>query len=239
MEDKNWVMTQNWEDTVFLHWPVSPQSIRKFIPEELELDLWDGAAWVGLVLFKATGMRPRFLPPIPGVDNYLELNVRTYVKFNGKSGVYFFSLDADSWLAVEATTKTKFLPYRHAQMKMSNQKGLWTFESRRTHKNSAPDTLKLKYEIVPGIIREDTFGYWATERYCLWTKPKNRLLRVDISHPPWTLNYIEGEILWNSMASFLPGSLHLSQPVSHFGGTVKARFFPPVFEDVKKEPFPK
>ena len=236
---KPWVMTQQWQDTVFLHWPVSPQWIRKFIPEELELDVWKGTAWIGIVLFKAVGMRPRFLPPIPSIKNYLELNVRTYVKFNGKSGVYFLSLDADSWLAVEATTKTKFLPYRHARMEMSKWNGQYIFKSHRTHKNSFPESLKLHYKIISGTIRKNAFEYWATERYCLWTKPKDRLVRVDIVHSPWVLKYIEGEIHWNSMASFLPDSLHQSRPISHFGGTQKVRFLPPAVENKKTEEFPK
>lgn len=231
-------MKQQWKDVVFLHWPIPPQWIRKFIPKEMELDIWNDSAWIGVVLFKAIGMRPRFLPPIPGVKNYLELNVRTYVKVNGKPGVYFLTLDADSWLAVETTTKTNFLPYRHARMKMLKRNGYTVFESRRTHKNSVSDTLKLHYKIGSETTRKDAFEYWATERYCLWTKPKKQLIRVDILHAPWILNYIEGEIQHNSMASFLPESLHQSRPISHYGGTRDVCFLPPVLEQTKNEQFP-
>ncbi|OHX56380.1 hypothetical protein BB776_05110 [Planococcus salinarum] len=99
--EKRWMMTQTWRELLFLHWPVEPSEIQRQIPDELELDLYDNRAWVGIVLFKARGTRPRFMPPIPGSANFLEVNVRTYVKYNNKSGVYFFSLDANSKLAVE------------------------------------------------------------------------------------------------------------------------------------------
>lgn len=86
---ERWVMKQQWHDVFFLHWAVPAASLRPHVPEELELDLTEGSAWLGVVGFKMSGTRPRFLPSIPGTGTFLELNVRTYVKHGGRSGVFF------------------------------------------------------------------------------------------------------------------------------------------------------
>lgn len=230
MKEAPWAMTQEWHDVIFLHWPVSAQRLKDYIPKELEIDLFNGTAWIGLVLFQAKETRLRFLPPVPGVRSYTELNVRTYVKYKERQGVYFFSLDADSLLAVKAAGAGGFLPYRQARMSMVENKGTWKFKSRRTHKGSFPETLSLDYRAATEPVHRGFLEVWLTERYCLWTKPKKNLLRVDISHSQWNLYDIEGEIRVNSMASFLPENLHAERPLAHYGGSKKVRFFPPVVE---------
>lgn len=104
MSQRAWVMKQEWKDVVFLHWPVESSWLSRFVPAELEIDLYDNRAWIGIVLFRAKATRLRLLPPVPSTRSYLELNVRTYVKYKNKQGVYFFSLDADSRLAVIAAS---------------------------------------------------------------------------------------------------------------------------------------
>ncbi|MCP2033935.1 uncharacterized protein YqjF (DUF2071 family) [Planomicrobium sp. HSC-17F08] len=230
MANRPWVMKQEWHEVVFLHWPVKAEWVREHVPAELELDLYDGFAWIGIVLFEAKRTYLRGISLIPAVPPYLELNVRTYVKYKGRSGVYFFSLDADSALAVKAASTGNFLPYRHARMKMDEKQGQCFFKSRRTHRHTFPETLSLTYKIASAPIKKSFFDSWLTERYCLWTKPKNRLLRVDIDHPPWELQYVQGEIYGNTMASFLPKNFHLERPIAHYGGTQKVLFFPPAIE---------
>lgn len=227
---KPWIMTQEWHELLFLHWPVPAVWLEGQIPEELELDLFNGEAWIGVVPFLAKGTRLRFGPPIPGVSQYLELNVRTYVKFQGKSGVYFFSLDADSPLAVAVASFGRFLPYRTARMNTRQLGPRKTFESSCIEPGWFPEVLRLAYKEIAGPIQASPLEIWLTERYCLWTKPKNRLYRVDIEHPPWELQHVEGEIYRNSMAAFLPANLHLQKPLAHFGGSQKVRFYPPILE---------
>lgn len=229
MEKSKWIMTQEWHDLFFLHWPVRPEWIEKQIPAELELDLFNGVAWIGIIGFKAKGTRLRFAPPIPGVRSYLELNVRTYVKYNGRSGVYFFSLDADNLLAVSAASTGDFLPYRLAHMQTTNGEEK-TFKSRRIQKDSFLETLGLSYRVMHEPVVRTKLETWLTERYCLWTKPKGRLLRLDIKHSPWNLHYVKGEIHHNSMASFLPINLHKKQPIAHYSPWKKVFFFSPVPE---------
>src|SRR5262245_11044807 len=97
-----WVLAMRWHDLLFMHWPIKSEAICQYIPSALTLDTFDGAAWIGVVPFRMTGVRPRPVPPLPTISAFPELNVRTYVIAEGKPGVWFFSLDAGNPIAVEA-----------------------------------------------------------------------------------------------------------------------------------------
>src|ERR1700751_476165 len=112
-----WVMVQTWHDLLFMHWPIPVDVVRTLVPRNLTLDTWEGSCWVGVVPVWMSGGRIRTCPPIPGSSRFPELNVRTYVTYGGKAGVYFFSLDAASRLAVWAARRFFHLPYFYAQMK--------------------------------------------------------------------------------------------------------------------------
>ena len=94
MPQRPWLMTQTWNDLLFAHWPVDASAVRERVPGAFELDLFDGQAWLGVVPFHMTNVTPRFVPALPWVSAFPELNVRTYVRVAGTPGVYFFSLDA-------------------------------------------------------------------------------------------------------------------------------------------------
>jgi len=110
------VMTQQWNDLLFMHWPVPAAKMRTLVPAALELDLLDESAWVSVTPFHLDNLRPRWLPPMPWVSSFPEVNVRTYVTHGGKAGVYFFSLDAGNRLAVAGARATYHLPYYRALM---------------------------------------------------------------------------------------------------------------------------
>ena len=114
-----------WHDLLFLHWPVRPELIRPLIPHGLELDTFDGSAWLGVVPFRMTAVRPRYFPAFAGFA-FPELNVRTYVWTPGRSGVWFFSLDATNWLAVRAARAWYGLPYYDARMNVELSRKLFT-----------------------------------------------------------------------------------------------------------------
>src|SRR5437870_602127 len=95
-----WILHQTWSKLLFAHWSLPPAVLRPLIPAALEVDTFDGAAWLGVVPFRMSGIHFRGLPAIPTTGEFCELNVRTYVKMDGCSGVWFFSLDASSALAV-------------------------------------------------------------------------------------------------------------------------------------------
>jgi uncharacterized protein len=97
---ESWVMVQKWQNLLFAHWPIPFETLRPLVPSVLPLDTYDGTAWLGITPFVLRGLRSRGLPPIPGLSEFPEINVRTYVTLGGKPGVYFFSLDAASRAAV-------------------------------------------------------------------------------------------------------------------------------------------
>ena len=111
-----WLMTQSWHNLLFAHWPVDAETLRTKIPPGLPLDLFDGQAWIGIVPFRMTNVAPRFIPALPLLSEFAELNVRTYVTLGGKPGVYFFSLDAANLPAIWAARRFYHLPYFHASM---------------------------------------------------------------------------------------------------------------------------
>jgi len=108
---RGWTMGQTWEDLLFAHWRVPLEAVRAHVPADLEVEQHDGSAWIGVVPFRVTGLRLRGTLPLPGVSSFLELNVRTYVRAaDGKPGVWFFSLDASSRIAVEVARRTCMAP---------------------------------------------------------------------------------------------------------------------------------
>src|SRR5436190_21397121 len=107
-----WIMWQRWHDLLFAHWPLPPEVLRPLVPSGLTLDTFSGQAWISVVPFRMTGIRPRWLPAPPGMSATPELNVRTYVTVDGKPGVYFFSLDAALYPAVVVARTMFRLNYR-------------------------------------------------------------------------------------------------------------------------------
>ncbi|MFG0253500.1 MAG: DUF2071 domain-containing protein [Rhodopirellula sp. JB053] len=135
-----WVMRMTWSELLFAHWALDPDVVRRWLPEGLQLDTRDGKAWVGVVPFLMSKVAPRSCPPLPKLSRFLELNVRTYVSVNGKPGVWFFSLDAESLFAVRAARATFFLPYLDAVMSMQRSiSGEIQYESREGRYSEAID----------------------------------------------------------------------------------------------------
>ncbi|PLT30818.1 YqjF family protein [Peribacillus deserti] len=223
-----WLIKQDWNDLLFLHWPVAVETIRDKIPERLELDLFEGAAWITITPFKVTGMRFHGLPPIPLLNAYLELNVRTYVRFNGIPGIYFFSLDADHLPSVIGAKTFFGLPYKLAKMSYKKENGVITFTNRRTPAGQAEEVFHASYKpegdlfsAIPG-----TLDHWLMERYCLFTYRGSQFYRGDIHHDKWEMNLARTDIEANSMASILPESCYSQTPIVHYSPFRRVFFFP-------------
>ena len=117
LPDGPWVMGQTWADLLFCHWPVAPETIRPHVADALDLDLFDGDAWVSVTPFEVQGTRVRGTLPPPLLSRFPELNVRTYVTFGERPGIWFFSLDAANPFAVEGARRLYRLPYHRARMR--------------------------------------------------------------------------------------------------------------------------
>lgn len=235
MDSKRWIMSQQLQDVLFLHWTVPADWLCRLLPSELELDLYGGKAWISAVLFKARGTHIRGMPALPGMRTFLQLNIRTYVRYGNRHGVYFFSMDANSRTAVQAASLGGFLPYRHSHIEMAKRNERIMFKSRYSSGATGVEGIELAYQPQEEIIETTHLETWLTERYSLWTKPKDRLYRLDIGHPPWRLQYVKGEIKGNSLADFLPEQLHRLRPISHYSPSMEVLFYPPVIEETAKK----
>ena len=198
-----WIMTQIWHELLFAHWPIAPDVLRPLVPSSLPLDTFEGEAWVGIVPFRVSHACPRWLPPIPGLSQFPELNVRTYVNVNGIPGVYFFSLDAGNRIVVAAARMVYHLPYFHAAMSIQSADGSISYFSRRVHQNAPSAEYSARYRPIAPIryALPGTLEHWLTERYCLYTVVNStQVYRADIHHRHWPLQGAELEPIRDTMA---------------------------------------
>jgi uncharacterized protein YqjF (DUF2071 family) len=214
----SWIMGQTWEDLLFAHWRAPADALRALLPAGLELDLYEGEAWIGVTPFHLTGLRPRGVPPLPFVSSFLELNTRTYVTAGGKPGIWFFSLDAANELAVLAARHGYKLPYFRAEMRADWREGWISYDARRRDARGAPAVFRARYRPSGDVLDPDprSLAHFLTERYCLYTVDSDgRLLRGEIHHPPWELQPAEAEVAENTMP---PRDLELldDDPLLHF-----------------------
>jgi uncharacterized protein YqjF (DUF2071 family) len=225
-------MAMKWHDLLFAHWSVPPEALRGLIPKGLELDTFEGKAWLGVVPFHMSGVRLRFLPPLPGTGAFPEINVRTYVRAGDRAGVWFFSLDAESWLAVRAARAWFRLPYFDARFERKTQpSGKVSYRSHRTHRGAAPAVFEAEYEPAgdPFLAREGTIEHWLTERYALFTERADGSIGIGhIDHEPWPLQSARAQIRVNNMTGWLgislpgqPAYLHFARELSVVGWAVK------------------
>jgi uncharacterized protein len=217
LPSRGWVMGQTWDDLLFAHWRVPEETLRPLVPEALELETKDGSAWLGVTPFTITGLRLRGTLPIPGISDFLELNVRTYVTFGGKPGIWFFSLDASSALAVEAARRMYRLPYFRARMALA-RRGEWLdYACSRREAAARPFVWEGRYRPAGPVATPatGTLEHFLTERYCLYAVDGDDVLRAEIHHPPWPLQRAEAEIELNTMP---PDGVDLGdeEPLLHY-----------------------
>src|SRR5438270_283963 len=143
-----WAMRMGWRDLLFAHWPVDAAALRRLLPAGLELDLFDGRAFVGAVPFRMEGVSPRLVPNVPGLHKFPELNLRTYVKAGGKAGVWFFSLDAGQKLAVRAARYFFHLPYFDARFRIECAGDAVEYAAQRTHRGAPPAVFAARYRPI-------------------------------------------------------------------------------------------
>jgi hypothetical protein len=182
---------QRWRDLLFVHWRVPVDTVRALVPPMLELDLWDGDALVGVVPFAMRDVRPAWLPALMALD-FLETNVRTYVTYRGRPGVYFFSLEASSLLAVKAARWGWGLPYFHAAMRLDRDGDWIEFETRRRDGSPSP-MHRVRYRPGPvlGPSAPGTFEFFLLERYLLFSVRRGVVYEGQVHHVPYPAQQVE------------------------------------------------
>jgi uncharacterized protein len=202
--DQQVYMYQNWHHLLFLHWEIPAAELQALIPPELTIDLFEGKAYVTLVPFTVSGARPVLLPPMPGVSSFDEVNVRTYVHHKGvKPGVWFFSLDANSHIAVEAARAAYKLRYLHAKIDFSVSDAALPRIDLSCHRDDSrgpsPAHAHLRYgpvESAIGAARPGSLEHFLLERYFLYTTDDaHQLYRARVHHQPYPMQRAEIERL--------------------------------------------
>jgi uncharacterized protein YqjF (DUF2071 family) len=212
-----WTWRQSWCDLLFAHWPVPVEVLRPLVPATLTIQEFDGTSWVGVVPFRMAGVMRRPLPDLPWISAFPELNVRLYVEYEGKPGVWFLSLDATNPLAVWAARRFFHLPYFRARMELEEDGGGIRYRSLRVADTALILEGTYRPTSEPYLAKEGTLEHWLTERYCLYAlSPKGRLYRTEVHHVPWPLQRAEAEIRCNTMLK--PHGVDVSEPPSllHF-----------------------
>jgi uncharacterized protein YqjF (DUF2071 family) len=224
------VMRQRWAKLLFLHWPVPSAMLRPLVPAELEIDTFDDQAYVGLVPFTMTGIRPVGLPPVWGISSFHEVNVRTYVHFQGRDpGVWFFSLDAASRLGVRIARALWRLPYHFARMDLVRQDGLLAYRSDRRWPGPCPASCALRYRPQggPTSAQAGTLEHFLIERYILYAHTGKRLLTGRVHHAPYPVQTADVCELTETLVAAAGISVAGAPSLVHYVEEMRVRIFAP------------
>ncbi len=178
LPDGKWKFYQEWNNALFFHWQLDPEDLEPFVPKNLEIDLFEGKAWISLVAFTMEKIRPRQLPAFGPVSNFDEINIRTYVKHGNKSGVYFLSIEAGTRISSFIPRKLSGLPYRYSGM----QRKANSYSSGNALYG---DRFQVNYTVNPGLLSKNPIDTWLMERYALFQDQESGLHRFEIHHPEW------------------------------------------------------
>ncbi|RIV72590.1 YqjF family protein [Flagellimonas aequoris] len=182
--NKKWAYYQEWNNVLFLHYQVSLSELEKFVPKHLEIDLFAGSPWISVVVFTMEKVRLKNLPYFPPISNFHEINIRTYVKFNNKPGVFFLSIEGEKLLSCKIAKAISNLPYRYSCIIKSTT----TCQSKN---ELFGDQLKLTFEIGAPKMYKNDLDLWLTERYALFQNTINSINTYDIHHLEWPLSELK------------------------------------------------
>lgn len=227
------VMSPVWRHLLFLHWEVEADALRRLLPPGLELDLFEGRAYVGLVPFTMCGVHPRWLPELGPFtrwnDDFHETNVRTYVRVNGgEPGVWFFSLDAANPLAAAAARTWFKLPYFHARMSLREADGVVTCRSRRVWPALRQAQCSVRYRPWGDAMQAPvgSLNEFLVERYSLYSYSGGRLRRGRVRHHPYQLQDVELMSLNESVVTAAGIAPSEGEPLACYAREVETVIYP-------------
>lgn len=212
------LMHQSWGKLLFMHWRIDAAVLRPLIPKGLPIDTFDGSAWIAVVPFTMWDIRafPPYVPAVPGLRAMHELNVRTYVSFNGVPGVWFFSLDCNNAAAVLGARKLYYLPYYNAHIDLKQKDATIDYRLERTDQPPAEFRATWKIGGSLPVAEPGSLEFFLTERYCLYSEHKGRLYRSRIYHDPWPLQSATIDKFSSSMIEAQGISTPKGEPLLHY-----------------------
>jgi uncharacterized protein len=233
--DQPVLMHQDWHHLLFLHWEIPVAELQALIPPRLTVDTFEGKAYVGLIPFTLSGVRPVLTPPLPWISRFHEVNVRTYVHLKGGDpGVWFFSLDASSTIAVAAARAAYKLPYFDSQIEfMTSDDALPAidFRSHRTDaRGPAPAHCHARYQPVEGPATASapgTIEHFLIERYILYAEDEqHRLHRARVHHQPYPVQRAEVLALDETLVWATGVRRNDSVGLRHYAREVNVKVYP-------------
>jgi uncharacterized protein YqjF (DUF2071 family) len=221
------VMEQNWENLLFLHWAFDESLVRPLVPRSLDIDTFEDKAWIGITPFKVTGLRFLSLPPIPLLDSFNEINVRTYVLHNGVPGIYFFSLDASKILPALGARLFFNLPYFDANIDFTKIAGDFNFTMTRTVGPRAGFRARWRQGQRLRAPDLESLAFFLVERYCFFAEVSGQVQITRVYHHPWILE--EANVLAHESSLITAAGLRdpLEAPLAHFSSGVNVQVWSP------------
>jgi uncharacterized protein YqjF (DUF2071 family) len=218
-----WKWSQQWRDALFLHWPASTAWLRKQLPTSLDIDLFEGQAWVSFVGFHLRAMRHRLCPPVPFLTGCLELNLRTYVRYRGEEAIYFLNMYADRWPIVAAARCLTPLPYTLARLQYAvdgEERSLRCFAA-----NQSILSCQFRAQSEIFVAPVGSLDEWLVERYVAYVADaRGRLYRMPVEHAPWQLQNVELHSCEHSLQACLKTA---DEPVSsRYSSGVSSHLWP-------------
>ena len=221
MPERPHSLDQEWKILTFMHWEVDPLKLAKFIPDGLDIDLYEGKAYVGVIPFMMTNVRPRIAFSVPGISTFPEINIRTYVTRDGKSGVLFLTLEAQSLITCSYAPRAYGLPYKYSLSKVSASEGEYSWATRRRD-GSYELVGECRWDRQTDYAGSGTLEEFLFERYCLYTVHRGNLCIAYTQHEPWKFGPGSVQIKSNSLTKefdlgiddlYRPDMVHVSEGV--------------------------
>lgn len=198
------VMVQQWNEIVFIHWRFDPHVVQALLPRGVDVDVFDGSAWVGLIPFQmeGLGLPARGLHPLPYVGSFPEVNIRTYVRSGGRRGVYFLSLDIDRWLPAVVARLGYRIPYcvgdvRH--LRVGDR--VSSMVNRRWPSSGAGASATLAVRIGDPVPPDELTQFLTARWGLVSSGPRGPFGYAPVDHPRWALNSGEVEHLDETLTS--------------------------------------
>lgn len=229
-----WAITQRWNDLLLAHWPVPEAAMAALLPGWLDVDTYQGSAWLGIAPFWLDRIKLRGVLSLPGLSSFPDLNLRTYVRdqYTGTPGVYCFSFDASNLLAIGVARAVYHLPYYWAEMKFEQRSEReFAFYSRRRF-SEREVIFRARYRGLGPTQRTaghwgGSFEYFMTERTCLFSSNRaGQPIRANLHYVSWPLEDAEAEIERNDLPSAIGIKLPDIEPVLHYSRRLAVYVWP-------------
>ena len=214
----------HWRDVLFAHWRADAAILQRTLPAGVTLDLHAGSAWISVVPFRMSRVRPRAFPVLPGFRDVLEINLRTYVRAGDRRLVWFYSLDAASPVVVRSARTFTGLPYFDAAVTTSESAGEIAYASARNDRDvSARFRATYRPDTQTSVAEAGSLAAFLHERYAFVTYRIGELAIGEVRHEPWDMSTATIEIAENTLGDRIGHPLRTPPDACFFARGMRVR----------------